>query len=101
MATMPTSFRVTYFQGRGRGEVMRLMLELAGRIYEDRRLDVERWEKMKPSKHHYYYDYYYYNNYYLCYYPQYNVLICIIGLSFICLFVNWLYVNNWNVDRKV
>ena len=49
MPAQPT-YRISYFPGRGRAEVMRQILELAGKEYEDRRLEGESWQKLKPSK---------------------------------------------------
>ena len=47
-AIMPT-YRVTYFNSRGRAEVMRQMLTYAGQEFEDRRLEGEAWQKLKPG----------------------------------------------------
>ena len=50
-SNMPV-FRVTYFNGRGRAEVMRQILAYAGQAYEDRRIkdDEIEWPKLKPGK---------------------------------------------------
>ena len=46
---MPT-YRVSYFQSRGRAEVMRQILEYSGQKYEDRRFEQKAWEKVKPCE---------------------------------------------------
>ena len=42
-------YRVSYFNGRGRAEVMRQILSFAGQEFEDRRLEGEEWQKLKPG----------------------------------------------------
>ena len=42
--------KLTYFNGRGRAEVSRLMLAYKGVDYEDCRVAGEEWQKLKPSK---------------------------------------------------
>ncbi|XP_033746351.1 hematopoietic prostaglandin D synthase-like [Pecten maximus] len=46
--TMP-SYKLTYFNVRGRAEVTRLALAVAKVKYEDERLDSNAWQKMKPN----------------------------------------------------
>lgn len=43
-------YRLTYFNGRGRAEVTRLMFALAGVEFEDKRIQGEEWPALKPSK---------------------------------------------------
>ena len=44
-----SSYKVTYFNGRGRGELTRLLMVTAGQDFEDERITREEWPKMKPS----------------------------------------------------
>ena len=44
------SYKVTYFDGRGNGEIIRLTLSAAGQKFEDERISQENWPKFKPSK---------------------------------------------------
>lgn len=44
-----SSIKVTYFNGRGRGELTRLILVAAGQEFEDERLAREQWPKIKPD----------------------------------------------------
>ena len=44
------SFKLTYFDGRGRAEVARMVFAYAGQNYTDERLQKEDWLKLKPSK---------------------------------------------------
>jgi len=44
-----SSIKVTYFNGRGRGELTRLLLVAAGQEFEDERLTREQWPKIKPG----------------------------------------------------
>jgi len=41
--------RLTYFNGRGRGEISRILMAEADINYEDQRLSFEDWEKMKSK----------------------------------------------------
>lgn len=41
---------LTYFDGRGRAEVTRMMFALAGVEFEDKRVTFQDWPVMKPSK---------------------------------------------------
>jgi glutathione S-transferase len=42
-------YKLTYFNGRGRAEIVRLIFAVAGVEYEDVRLDKEKWPALKPS----------------------------------------------------
>ena len=41
--------KLTYFNGRGRAEMTRLLLVNAGVKYEDVRVEGEKWNQLKPS----------------------------------------------------
>ncbi|EDV25617.1 expressed hypothetical protein [Trichoplax adhaerens] len=43
------SYRLTYFNSRGRGEIIRYLFALAGVPYEDVRVTSEEWKKMKSD----------------------------------------------------
>jgi len=43
------SYKLTYFDLRGRAELTRLVFALAGTEYEDCRINGEEWQKLKPS----------------------------------------------------
>ncbi|CAH1798670.1 unnamed protein product [Owenia fusiformis] len=43
------SYKLTYFNGRGRAEIVRFVLLQAGVTYEDNRIEFETWGKMKKS----------------------------------------------------
>ena len=48
-----SNYKLTYFNGRGRAEVIRYVFEVAGVQYEDVRVDIntlEEWKPMKSSK---------------------------------------------------
>jgi len=51
---MPT-YKLTYFNGRGRAEVARLLFEASGTKYEDFRIEFDGWAKLKPGKWMYVY----------------------------------------------
>lgn len=44
-----SSFKVTYFNGRGRAELIRLLLVAGGQEFEDERLTREEWVNIKPN----------------------------------------------------
>ena len=44
------SYKLTYFNLRGRAELARLVFAAAGVEYEDKRINREEWAKLKPSK---------------------------------------------------
>ena len=44
------SYKLTYFDVRGRGELIRYVLHAAGRDFEDVRVNGEQWKELKPSK---------------------------------------------------
>ena len=46
---MPT-YKVTYFPFRGRAEVIRMLLKLAGQDFEDIVVEFSDWAQLKPSK---------------------------------------------------
>ena len=45
-----TKIKLTYFDGRGRGELSRLILAYGGQPWEDDRISFEQWPELKPSK---------------------------------------------------
>ena len=44
------SYKLTYFDVRGRGELSRYVLHAAGQKFEDNRVGGESWQAMKESK---------------------------------------------------
>lgn len=46
---MPT-YKFTYFDGRGRGELCRYVFLAADKDFEDERLTFEKWMPLKPCK---------------------------------------------------
>lgn len=42
-------YKLTYFNGRGRAEVARMMFAIAGAEYEDNRISFDDWPKLKPD----------------------------------------------------
>jgi hypothetical protein len=49
---MASKYKLSYFNIRGRGEVVRWLLELSGVPYEDVRIEMQDWPKLKESKSH-------------------------------------------------
>ncbi|XP_071808423.1 glutathione S-transferase-like [Asterias amurensis] len=49
LTTMAPRFKLTYFDIRGKAEVIRLMFAASGVEFEDKRIAVEDWSKIKPS----------------------------------------------------
>lgn len=47
---MAPKYKLTYFNLRGRGELIRLILAQAGVEYEDIRIEKDKWPAMKDSK---------------------------------------------------
>lgn len=46
---MPARYRLTYFNGRARAELIRLIFHTAGEDFEDNRIDTGSWNQLKPS----------------------------------------------------
>ena len=46
---MPT-YKLMYFEVKGRAEVIRMALTVEGQEFEDKRFAWEEWQTMKPSK---------------------------------------------------
>ena len=46
---MAKKIKLTYFDGRGRGEVARQILAYSGQSWEDDRISFEAWPELKPS----------------------------------------------------
>ena len=44
------NYKLTYFNGRGRAEAIRIIFEVAGVEYEDVRIEREAWPELKPSR---------------------------------------------------
>jgi len=44
------SYRLTYFNGRGRAELIRMIFAQAGVAYEDVRIERAEWPQLKPSE---------------------------------------------------
>jgi len=49
MASSPSGMKMTYFDGRGRGEILRLLLAKGGKSYEDKRVTFPEWPAIKPT----------------------------------------------------
>ena len=43
------SYKLTYFNGRGKAEVSRMVFALADQAYTDERIQQEDWPKRKPG----------------------------------------------------
>jgi len=46
---MPARFRLTYFNGRARAELIRLIFHATGEEFEDNRIDTGSWQQLKPN----------------------------------------------------
>jgi len=49
MASKPSGMKMQYFDGRGRGEILRLLLAKGGKTYEDARVTFPEWPAIKPT----------------------------------------------------
>jgi len=49
MASKPGPMKMTYFDGRGRGEILRLILAKGGKKYDDNRITFEQWPGLKKE----------------------------------------------------
>lgn len=47
---MPPSYKLIYFNWKGRAEGARYIFHLAGQEFEDYRVTKEEWKQLKPSK---------------------------------------------------
>ena len=47
---MAPKVQLLYFDGRGRGEIIRMILSYGGVEFEDKRVKMEEWPQLKPSK---------------------------------------------------
>lgn len=47
---MPAKYKLSYFEERGRAEILRLLFVGAGQEFEDERLTGDSWAAFKPSK---------------------------------------------------
>ncbi len=47
---MPEKIVLTYFNGRGKAELSRMIMAQAGIDYEDRRVTQEEWKELKAGK---------------------------------------------------
>lgn len=45
-----SQYKLTYFDGRGKAEIIRLIFAAAGVDFEDHRISKEEFAKLKPSK---------------------------------------------------
>lgn len=45
------SYKLTYYNGRGLGELVRLTFVAAGVTYEDKRVNKTEWEKLKDGEY--------------------------------------------------
>jgi len=49
MSKAKAKYSLTYFNGRGRGETLRLLFSIAGVQYEDKRVEFAQWQELKPQ----------------------------------------------------
>ena len=49
-SNMSEEYKLTYFDVRGRGEPIRMLLTLAGQKFDDVKVGHVEWPTMKPSK---------------------------------------------------
>jgi len=54
MTVIMVHYKLTYFNGRGRGEIIRLVFAAANVPFEDVRLENEEFAKIKSSEKKYY-----------------------------------------------
>ena len=54
---MDKNIKLTYFNGKGRGELSRLILAYAAVPYKDKRVEFHEWPALKPSMPYYYWWY--------------------------------------------
>jgi hypothetical protein len=47
---MPTKYKLTYFNGRGRAELSRMIFNAAGVKFEDDRVEFSQWPQLKAGK---------------------------------------------------
>ena len=50
ISTMAPKVQLLYFDGYGRAEIIRIILNYGGVKFEDKRVNFEEWPKIKPSK---------------------------------------------------
>ena len=47
---MAPKIKLTYFEFRARGEIIRILLHYGGLQFEDKKIKREEWPEFKPSK---------------------------------------------------
>ncbi len=45
-----STYKLTYFNGGGRGETTRLIFHVAGQAFVDNRVEFSEWPEIKPSE---------------------------------------------------
>ena len=72
------SYKLSYFNARGRGEIARMVLAAAGQKFEDVRINFDDWPTVKPSKIFYLFIYYYFyiTLYYYSIYFFFIMIVC-------------------------